>query len=302
MENRILLCPLISDDYHRSVRAIKSCFNQKDHYMIYGVHVVINSLDLKFIEDISNFCESNSIKYSVTECDGSPGKGKNSVFDIFQNSEYTHMSQLDGDDIFYPTFLKQVQRHLKKYPTTDVLATLPCDSIFKHHEENMFKLENGYSTAVWGTHYVNWETPTMLGEDKIFLGTSNGNYARFVLFSKKISENFRYDPSFIVGEDFKLHFDFLYSFQKDDINYWFTAASDMWVRDTTSFGIQKKHSNTIVDGEYIKVRDDETMGRLINYVETNMMRYRSAPGEIPIDFAPIYMSFEEKNKFLNEVI
>ena len=98
MENKILLCPLVSYDLDRSIRAIKSCFTQKDHELLYGVHVVINSQDSDFTSEISKYCEDSEIEYSITQSDGTPGNGKNSVLEIFQNSDYTHLSQLDGDD------------------------------------------------------------------------------------------------------------------------------------------------------------------------------------------------------------
>lgn len=302
MENKILLCPLVSYDLNRSIRAIKSCFTQKDHKLLYGVHVVINSQDLDFTSEISKYCNDNVIEYSITQSDGTPGTGKNSVLEIFQNSDYTHLSQLDGDDLFYPTFLKQIQRHLYKYPTTDVLATLPCDSIYINYEDGFDKLENGFYSLIWSTHYITWSTQSMLGEDRIFSDDFTGNYARFILFSKKISENFRFDSTFMVGEDLKLHFELLHAHQKDDISYWFTSASDTWVRDTSSMGIQKSNSNTFLGGEKIIVKDEGNTERLKEYVENSMMRYRSAPCEIPVDFAPIYMTHEEKKDFLNEFI
>jgi hypothetical protein len=33
-----------------------------------------------------------------------------------------------------------------------------------------------------------------------------------------------------------------------------------------------------------------------------MYKHRSAPGEIPIDFAPVYLSFEEKYEFLEKIV
>ena len=302
MKPKILLCPLVSEDTYRSIRAIKSCFNQKEHSLEHGVHVVVNSSDEVFVKSIEDYCIQNSIEYSITKSDGTAATGKNSVLDYFSKTEYTHLSQLDGDDMFYPFFLRHVQRHIYKYPTTDVLATMPHDYICKTFENDGIKLENGLYAVLWFRNYIDWSARSLFGEDKIFKGESEGNYARFILFSKKISEKFRFDPEFKVGEDFKLHFDFLYAHQKDDISYWFTTAIDTWVRDTTSIGVQKKHSNIIVDGEYHNVRDDESLERLKNYVEQNMMRFRSAPGEIPVDFAPVYMSAEEKKIFLNQIV
>lgn len=300
MKPKILLCPLVTDDYPRAERAIRSAFMQKFHDLEFGVHVVINSQNLIFIHKIKNYCEYHKIPYSVTESDGTPSTGKNAVFDVFKNSDYTHMSQLDGDDIFYPTFLTQTQRHLKKYPSTDVLATIPLDIMVSNFEKDEIRLKNGEYALFWGTHYAspeNWNG--YFGRDVIVDGKSIPNYARFVLYSKKIVEmGYRYDKEFIVGEDKKLHFDFLLAHQKDEISYWFTMASDMWVCDRNSFGVQKQHTS----GGEIIFDDVETTERLRKYVVSILNEDRSAPGEIPTDYPPMYLYPHQKEQFLNDIL
>ena len=306
MKPKILLCPLVSDDYDRAVRAIRSAYNQKKHNLLFSVHVVINSQDDDFIQNIVKYCKFNNIPHSVTESDGTPSTGKNAVFDVFKESDCTHLSQLDGDDLFYPTFLTQTERHLKKYPTTDVLCTIPVDLLLKNPEENAVLLDTGYYALLWGIHYLYWETVSKIGRDSVVDGVSTSNYGRFVLYSRKIVDmNFRYDPTFIVGEDKKLHYDFLFAHQKDEISYWFTSASDMWVCDRMSFGTQKKQSNTIIDGEYHIVVDPdggETTKRLQEYVTNLMIPNRTAPGEIPVDYCPVFLQHHEKVEFLNEFL
>lgn len=303
MEFKVLLCPLVSSDLKRSIRCVNSAFNQKNHYLIYGVHVVINSLDIEFIGDMSSFCDNNGINYTITESNGTPSKGKNSVFDIFNKSEFTHMSQLDGDDLYYPSFLRQVQRHLRKYPTTDALATLPSDTIFPKENEWKTQLDCGLYVGCWGSNFNDYRSRLDFNRDKIIdPKTAEGNPARLVLFSKRASMKFRYDEEQIIGEDYKLHFDLLKSHQNDEISYWFTSASDLWVRDTTSFGVQKKRSNFMVEGEYVITKDDVSEQRLREYVLSNMDVDRTGPGQIPIDYPPLYLEWKEKIEFLNSVV
>lgn len=298
MQTKVLMCPLVSEDLWRAIRAIRSSFHQLNHNLLYGVHVVINSLDQRFIDSVVEFCESNNIQYSVTKSDGTPSTGKNAVFDVFKNSDFTHLAQLDGDDLFYPTFLTQVERHLKKYPRTDVLATIPLDVIVQNYENGMTQLNNGSFTQVWGTHYGDMhEWSGLIGRDPIVDGISIPNYARFVLFSKKIVDiNFRYDRNMIIGEDKKLHFDFLSAHQKDEISYWFTMASDMWICDRISIGIQKKHSGR----ENFESEDKIVTRNLQEYVCSILNPDRSGPGEIPIEYPPMYLYPEDKIKFLND--
>lgn len=300
MEIKVLFSPLVSEDFPRAVRAIKSCFIQKSHNISYDVHVVVNSIDFKFINQIVSYCQKNNVNFTLTESDGTPSTGKNFVFDVFKESDCTHLAQLDGDDFFYPTFLTHVERHLRKYPKTDVLATIPMDVILDGEEDGRVPLNNGLYTVLWHTHYFsNYEWVGKIGRDPMADGVSIPNYARFVLYSKKIVDlNFRYDKEVVLGEDKKLHFDFLLAHQKDQISYWFTNASDMWVCDKTTNGIQKKYSSEIDFPE----KDMKTTERLQAHINSNMYADRSAPGEIPIDFPPMYMVPDEKMKFLNEFL
>jgi hypothetical protein len=299
---KILLCPLVSSDYKRSVRSIKSCLHQKEIKIPYEVHVVINSTDEIFISEIKNYCSENLIKYSITECDGTAANGKNSVFEVFNQTDFTHVCQLDGDDFIYPTFLLHIERHLYKFKTTDALASLPCDLIAESYEPYYHKLINGYYANVWSTHYLKFEGTNFFGEDIIFQPISFGSYGRFILFSKKVTEKFRFDSEYMVGEDRKLHFELLHAYQKDEICYWFTSASDTCVRDTSSFGVQKKHSINVHNTNGVILEDNQITENLKKFIEETMYRERSAPGEIPIDFAPIYFSVEEKYEFLEKII
>lgn len=300
MTPKVLLSPLVSEDYSRSVRAIESCFIQKFHKLNFDVHVVINSQDNDFIIDIEKYCIDNEINYTISESDGTPSTGKNSVFEVFKDSDCSHLSQLDGDDFFYPLFLTHVERHLKKYLTTDVLATIPLDVIFDLYEDESVELSNGQYTLLWGSNYFsNHDWVGKLGRDPMADGISIPNYGRFVLFSKKIvGMDFRYDKEIILGEDKKLHFDFLFAHQKDEISYWFTTATDMWVCDKSTNGIQKKYSSQ----EDFPENDVITTQKLQKYISDTMLPDRSAPGEIPIDYPPMYLLPDEKIKFLNSFL
>ena len=60
--------------------------------------VVINSLNDDYIDQASKYCRENSIEYYVTESDGTPATGKNSVMKVFLESDNEYMVQVDGDD------------------------------------------------------------------------------------------------------------------------------------------------------------------------------------------------------------
>jgi hypothetical protein len=58
---KIMLCPLVTDDYPRAERAIRSAFTQRNHNLDYGVHVVINSKNPIFTHKNKNF-KANDLK------------------------------------------------------------------------------------------------------------------------------------------------------------------------------------------------------------------------------------------------
>ena len=299
-EIKLMICPLVSSDIPRAIRCIQSAYNQRNHSIKYEVHLIINTVDDSFIGQMVQYCEKNKVPYAVTKSDGTPSTGKNSVFEYFMTKDFTHLSQLDGDDFYYPTFLQQVERHLKKYPNTDAMATCPCDSIYPRNNGNDSQLSSGNFGCLWGMNYVDYRGNMIFGKDPLVDGISNPNYARLVLFSRKAAESYRYDPEVIVGEDLKIHYDFLWGHQNDEFSYWFTSASDMWVRDGTSFGIQKRSSNVVENGEYVILRRDDMFYKVRDHVLSKMNHGRTGPAEIPIDFAPLFLQYQEKIDFLNE--
>lgn len=64
--------------------------------------VVINTLNEKYIDEAAGFCLSNDIEYYITESDGTPATGKNSVLKLFLESDNEYMVHVDGDDIISP--------------------------------------------------------------------------------------------------------------------------------------------------------------------------------------------------------
>lgn len=64
--------------------------------------IVINTLDKEFETDAKLYCLSEGIEYYITESDGGPSVGKNSVLDLFEASDYEYMVLIDGDDFITP--------------------------------------------------------------------------------------------------------------------------------------------------------------------------------------------------------
>ena len=64
--------------------------------------VVINTLNKDAEKLAAKWCKDRGIEYHITESNGTPAKGKNSVLDIFLKSDDEYMVQIDGDDFLTP--------------------------------------------------------------------------------------------------------------------------------------------------------------------------------------------------------
>jgi hypothetical protein len=64
--------------------------------------VVINSLSETYIQAATEYCEEEGLEYYITESNGTPARGKNSVLDLFLESDNDYMVMIDGDDFLTP--------------------------------------------------------------------------------------------------------------------------------------------------------------------------------------------------------
>lgn len=55
-----------------------------------------------YIEKASAYCKESGIEYHITESNGTPGRGKNSLLEKFLESDNDYCVQIDGDDYLTP--------------------------------------------------------------------------------------------------------------------------------------------------------------------------------------------------------
>lgn len=108
---------------------IKSLIRAVDNLPKEDVVVVINTL-IKEEEDIGvTFCETHGYEYYITESNGYPAKGKNSVLKLFLESDNDYMVAIDGDDFLTPHGVK-VYTELAQHPN-------PPDMVVLHRQPAM---------------------------------------------------------------------------------------------------------------------------------------------------------------------
>lgn len=289
---KIMLCLLSSSCISRLVRLVN---NLNEIIPVKGVElcpiVVINTLDDSYFQKVLKL--KLPIPVIRTDSNGKPGKGKNSCLDLFLNSDCDFVSQIDGDDILYPTYLQSLVNHINHFPCIDVLGIIPMDildSQSTYLKGHVFKITNNYSAGVWGISLVphsNYFGPGVSTMWESALPSS----VDFIILQSKKSAKIKMDEHIPVGEDHLYSFQLLAEHQKGNLVYCHTMSSDMFVVDrSTEYSIQKTYP------QYESV--DELKQKALQYVSVE----RSSLFELPVIYKDLILNKVQKQEWLTDFI
>jgi len=204
----ILVAVLTSRDIEKLKRCIESVLPQTSN-----VVVVCNTLDFSFVEQARSVAEEYNVEFLVTESNGTPAKGKNSVLEIFRSRSHAYYMQVDADDYLAPDALTKLVNIVNNKPDVDVVGLI--DGFVTYNgsatTSNAF-LSNGnvFKFAdVQGAHKLR-----LLELGKLLL--DNLQYNRMLLYSNKAVNTFNFDEKFIGSEDIVASYKLYYN---SDINY-----------------------------------------------------------------------------------
>jgi len=204
----ILVALLTSRDVEKLKRCIESVLPQTS-----DVVVVCNTLDFSFVEQARSVAEEYNVEFLVTESNGTPAKGKNSVLEIFRSRSHAYYMQVDADDYLAPDALTKLVNIVNNKPDVDVVGLI--DGFVTYNgsatTSNAF-LSNGnvFKFAdVQGAHKLR-----LLELGKLLL--DNLQYNRMLLYSNKAVNTFNFDEKFIGSEDIVASYKLYYN---SDINY-----------------------------------------------------------------------------------
>ena len=84
---------------------------QINHNFNYTVVIVVNTLNTEYFEEVLNEFKDIEVEIIETESNGKPGKGHNSLFEIFKKKkQYDYLIPIDGDDFLYPYAFHQLSK------------------------------------------------------------------------------------------------------------------------------------------------------------------------------------------------
>jgi cellulose synthase/poly-beta-1,6-N-acetylglucosamine synthase-like glycosyltransferase len=233
----MLVALLTSRDVEKLKRCIESVLPQTS-----DVVVVCNTLDFSFVEQARSVAEEYNVEFLVTESNGTPAKGKNSVLEYFNTTDYTHLMQIDGDDYIMPDAIEKINSIVEQNPEVDVIGITHNYMLFQGKEytlRDFFRSQEIYefAGAVEKGHQIN-----LFSLGKFMASTLNFN--RMVLYSKKATNSFKFDLEFHGSEDVVAYFELYYN---PNINYVLTDEH-IYIYDMESGGNFQdflKNNNTI---------------------------------------------------------
>lgn len=250
--------------------------------------IVVNTLNDDYYEEVK---EANfPFKVVRTESNGKPGRGKNSCYELFHQSDCDFISIIDGDDFLYPTFLRSLANHINHYPDLDVLCRIPLDCVLTYDPGCGHRFQVGdYLGAVWGTS--NFEASKSYQP-------SRGEWVdqdypvfelRFIAQSKAGSVE-RMHEDIGNGEDHLYGIQLLKQHIEGKIRFYRSASSDFLVVDKTlEDNIQSRFP---AETEYPEMKK-----RMLTYVHAN----RSSFDELPCIFKDLEMNQFEKEEYIVKI-
>ena len=214
---KILITLLSSGNLKLLELAYESVLKQQKTTLDYTIMIVINSLTKEYLEKVQQ-CFSNVI-IKETVSNGKPGKGHNSVLQIFKDhTEFDYIIPIDGDDFLYPFALYRLETYLTYQP--DVLFLPFSDILNTHFNGPVLHCPISDKCYLYFNNYIKDHRKTWL-RDKISPFTNNVNKTntpgRLVLCSRKaMAINLQYNEELKCFDDFNV---FLHAFDIDSYSH-----------------------------------------------------------------------------------
>ena len=231
--------------------------------------VIINSLNEDYIKEAVSYCTNKKIEHHVTESNGTPAKGKNSLLEAFLASDNDYCVMIDGDDFLTPHGV-WMYKHLAGLET-------PPDAVCLINQRSIKKINHKpYSVKPFTVDYENLLTLDYLHMFNELRGLSipkatyySTLYNNYYTEQRKYSEgdeihcrvtwvsrkaaSFKFNEELIIGEDtlhmLRLKHEALegrlnfYTNDEQPATYIYDERTPGTVQKTSKFGIDYEWMN-----------------------------------------------------------
>ena len=211
--------------------------------------VVCNTLDECFVTEAREIASKHGVTFVVTESNGTPAKGKNSVLSLFEATEYDFLFIVDGDDFLGDNAIFKLSK---------VVDENPCDVLTLVYGEQALVGDQRMSILEWSTtddykrKFTTRKTvrnirPLLKMREELYRILP---YNRFLLVSKKALPYFQFDESLIGLSEYHLSIKLLH--HTKDIVYKGLSASGIYIYDANDPGNYRKFMETIDGEEFVR--------------------------------------------------
>jgi hypothetical protein len=245
--------------------------------------VVINTLDTDFEKAASYFCESEGIEYAVTESNGTCAQGKNSLLDLFVDSENDYAVCIDGDDYVTEYGYQVYSCLVKGEKIPDVVALINQKGIKRSLVTYFESPENDNSETdpetIKGTSYYPfkrdrswWGNILAMPDDSSMKKWAvqcrryimpEETHLRFTFLSKKAASMFRYDDRFKIGEDTLMYLNYKKAWAQGliDLVHFDEEPNPTYIYDSRVAGVvateKGKHEDSRHPMQWVKILVEE---------------------------------------------
>ena len=182
--------------------------------------IVINSLNKDYVKKAEKYCKDVGIEYYITESNGTPAKGKNSVLDLFLASDNDYCVMIDGDDFLTQYGVEYYKSLENKKIVPDVLCIRNGISLMNKKGKSIkvsLKMEElGFNAqGFYAKHkeefnstdeeaYKATEDVAKMYGTQQRLAEKDQTFTRVTWLSKKAAKQ-TFDEELVIGEDI-IHF------------------------------------------------------------------------------------------------
>ena len=230
MDKRFLVGVLTTRDADKAKRCLDS-IDCKD----VDVVVIVNTTDPFYLKKVEEAC----IGYTVieTSCNGTAGRGKNTVLDYFIQKRYKYLLPIDGDDYYTEGAVKQLVRYtnlLEQEFLPDIIGQLNNQMSYKGEKTNWIDFSKNMPSKMFAARSkANWRTLRQLNK----LAEEVMPFNRFLLLSSVAAKSFRYSETLLAADDYLAMYE-LYS--QPSLNYLLLREKNWYYYDLDETGTLHK--------------------------------------------------------------
>ena len=246
--------------------------------------LVVNTDDREFRDGIANLELPPHCQVSHANRPGCPG-GRNAVLEWFlRRTNLPYLSQIDGDDVLYPTYPDAVADALRRAPALDATMLVPCDQLAEWGQGE--EVVPGVKAWLWGVSRCWPDMNPGPSVDAQLGGTGLTTCPAMIrLVSRKLAARHRYDEGILNGEDHYMLLKYLRDHQRGDAQVWLSMSSDWYLIDRMEPNSSQK-----------KYPQENFMDIFRQRIAELGMEHTSV-GELPVMYPPMMQTYNEKLAF-----